>query len=80
MPLKRIALRIDGSSFCSLRLCTRAECRYRLWGMNRQLEGEGMLAVQILVKRVVVAGSILQQKRSWPRLAGLVTTLDEQGV
>ena len=59
---------------------TTGEIPLRLREQNRQLEREGMLAVQILVKRVVVAGSILQQKRSWPRLAGLVTTLDEQGV
>ena len=34
MVLKRMALRIDGSSFCSLRLCTSAECRYRLCGIT----------------------------------------------
>src|SRR5271166_3029970 len=34
MLLKRIALRMDGSSFCNWRLCTRAECRYRLWGIT----------------------------------------------
>jgi hypothetical protein len=30
MVLKRTARRMDSSSFCSLRLCTRAECKYRL--------------------------------------------------
>ena len=34
MVLKLMARRMDGSSFCNWRLCTRAECKYRLCGIT----------------------------------------------
>ena len=36
-----------------------------------------MLAVEVLVQAVVVAGAVLQQQRRRPRLAGLVAALEE---
>jgi len=40
----------------------------RLGKQDRHLQRKRQLAVEILVKAVVVAGAVLQQQRRWPRL------------
>jgi len=42
--------------------------------------GPQPLAVDLLVQAVVVADSILKEKRRWPHLTGMVATFDEVGV
>src|SRR6266849_2877411 len=39
-----------------------------------------MFAVQILMKAVVIAWSVLQQQRRWLGLPGIMTSLDEVGM
>ena len=56
------------------------EVRTGIGQQNGQLERENVLAVDVLVEAVVVADSILKQKRRRPRLSGMVATLDEVGV
>ena len=56
------------------------EVRAGVGQQNSQLEREDMLAVEVLVQAVVVADSILKEKRRRPYLTGIVTMLDEVGV
>src|SRR5258708_37849611 len=56
------------------------EVRAGVGQQNSQLEREDMLAVEVLVQAVVVADSILKEKRRVPHLSGLVATLNEVGV
>ena len=49
----------------------------RLGEEHGDLQREDMFAIQVLVKAVVVAGTVLQQQRRWPRLAGGCASGDE---
>jgi hypothetical protein len=44
---------------------------------NGHLQREDMLAVQVLMQAVIVAGAVLQQQRRGPGLAGRVAAIDE---
>ena len=57
-----------------------SEVRAGVGKQNGQLEREDMLAVDVLVQAVVVADSILKEKRRRPHLTGMVATFDEVGV
>ena len=53
------------------------EIRARLGEQDRHLQGEDVLAVEILVQAVEVTGLVLQQQRRRPRLPGRVAPLEE---
>src|SRR5260370_12493767 len=46
---------------------------------HRQLQRKYEVAVQILVQAIVIAGSVFEQERGWPLLAGFVALLEIGG-
>lgn len=56
------------------------EIASRLGQEDRDLEREHVLAIEILMQAVEIAGLILQQQRRRPRLACLVASFQERGV
>src|ERR1700754_4757072 len=59
---------------------TTGEVRAGVGQQNGQLQREDMLTVEILVQAIIVADSILKEKRSRAYLTGIVATLDEFGM
>jgi hypothetical protein len=45
---------------------------------HRRLQRKHLLAIEVLVQAVVVAGAVLQQQGRWPPLAGGVAALEKR--
>ena len=56
------------------------EIAARLRQQDRDLQREHVLAIEVLVQAVEVAGFVLQQQRCRPGLPSLVTALEERGM
>jgi hypothetical protein len=49
----------------------------RLRQKNGHLYGENVLAVKVLVQTIVITLAVLQEQGRWPRLTGIVASLNE---
>jgi hypothetical protein len=56
------------------------EVLVRLRQQDRDLQGEDVLAIEVLMQAVEIAGTVLQQERCRVRLARIVTTLQKRPV